>query len=127
MKKYNIISIHFRFSSHLGIDYYNIFNKKAYTYIKEKVSNPFFYIFSPDISKVDISKVDISIFNDDEYLIIDENNYICIWIMSLCNHNIIEGSSTLGWWGAYMNKNKEKIVLYDKMHTYEYLKEFTPI
>lgn len=42
-----------------------------------------------------------------------ENNfdYIDLWIMSLCSDNII-CHSTMGWWGAYLNKNKNKTILY---------------
>ena len=36
-----------------------------------------------------------------------------MWIMSLCEHNII-CHSTLGWWSAYLNKNENKYVFYPK-------------
>jgi hypothetical protein len=39
-----------------------------------------------------------------------ENEYIDLCIMSKCNHHILSGSS-FSWWGAYLNQNKNKIVI----------------
>jgi hypothetical protein len=65
-------------------------------------------VFSDNINK---SKDILSSLN--KSCIYCENNldYIDLWIMSLCHHNII-CHSTIGWWGAYLNKNKDKYVLY---------------
>lgn len=72
---------------------------KAYQLIKQKLNCNFeLLIFSDDIPWCR------------QYLkypnahYINNIDYLDLWLMSLCNHNII-CSSTFSWWGAYLNSN----------------------
>jgi hypothetical protein len=83
---------------------------EAIEYIKNKLNlnkKIIINIFSDNINDVKQK------FIYDNEIIFFENNfdYIDLWCMALCNHNILS-NSTLSWWGAYINKNINKIVIY---------------
>lgn len=92
------------------IDYY----KKAVDFVKSKVLNPRFYIFTdnPIWVKENMSWLD--------YILVEGNpgfgwgSHCDMQLMSLCKHNIIS-NSTYSWWGAYLNKNIDKIVICPKV------------
>ena len=87
----------------LGEDYY----KKSITYVKKKVKSPNFFIFSDDIELV---KKTLPCFNNKKFIFIDTKSSINdLYLMCNCRHFII-ANSTFGWWGAWLSKNKHKIV-----------------
>jgi len=112
LKKYpkvggNTISLHIRRTDYLTsngyhpvqtIDYYNKAIDILGTY--ENI-----FIFSDDI---DWCKNNLNFKN---MVFVEGNKDIeDLWLMSLCRNNIIVNSS-FSWWGAYLNKNVDKIVI----------------
>ena len=54
-------------------------------------------------------------FTGDEYLFADENDALIDFAMIMqCDHNIISHISSFGWWAAYLNVNKEALIVAPK-------------
>ena len=107
----NSVSIHIRRGDYLKSQKHNVVNLNyvytAVAFIRTEVSNPSFFIFSDDLQWVkDNLVIENSHFvdaSDDCHPAID------MYLMSQCKHNIIS-NSTFSWWGAYLNKNSDKVV-----------------
>ena len=80
---------------------------KAVSLMNEKVANPHFFIFSDDPQWV---KQNLNLPNS-TYVEHNKgkNSFRDMYLMSLCKHNII-ANSTFSWWGAWLNRNPEKII-----------------
>ena len=82
--------------------------KKAMDIIKEKVYSPTFFIFSDDIEWCkDNFKFEKKIYFVSNPMTKDYEELV---LMSNCKHNIIANSS-FSWWGAWLNKNNNKIII----------------
>ena len=67
-----------------------------------------FIVFSDDMSWCKEN------FVGDEFIFMENNSdYIDLWLMSLCDNNIIANSS-FSWWGAWLNQNPNKKVIAPK-------------
>lgn len=110
----NAVSIHVRRGDYLNknstlsnvctIKYY----LNAINYILKRVDNPKFYIFSNDITwcKENLYLKNAVYINHNK----GKDSYKDMQLMSSCKHNII-ANSTFSWWGAWLNNNKNKIVI----------------
>lgn len=99
------------------IDHFGSFNEdyylRAMQYLSNKIDSPKFYIFSNDISWVkDNMKFDgFNVKYREENEVV--NDFEELIIMRNFKHAIIV-NSTFYWWGAWLIKNKKKIVLAPK-------------
>ena len=118
MKSHNSVSIHLRggdyvlgkksgFHGMCSPEYY----REAINTMKNRVVDVHFFIFTDDIKWAE-KHID---FPNPHTLVSDtssrpEKELI---LMSLCKHNII-ANSTFSWWGAWLNNNKDKIIIAPK-------------
>ena len=87
-----------------SLDYY----KNAVSKIKQEMPLPFF-IFSDDIiwAKENLDFIGNMTFIEYNGATPDHEE---MYLMSLCQHNIIANSS-FSWWGAWLNQNPNKIII----------------
>lgn len=85
-----------------GIEYY----ATAARYITDRIQVDNYVVFSDDIEYCKVLFGDLK----DITYIEREKDYIDLYLMSLCKHNIIT-NSTFSWWGAWLNQNPDKIVI----------------
>jgi hypothetical protein len=109
-------SIHVRRGDYLKYsDTHPVQNMEYFREAAKKIGDVDVYmIFSDDIGWC------LDNFLNDEYFssktlffVIDEKDYVELYLMSMCDHNIISNSS-FSWWGAWMNQNENKIVVAPK-------------
>ncbi len=90
-----------------------LYYEEAVDYITERVKNPIFFVFSNDI---EWCRQNIKLKFPVTYITPSSagpKDLFHMQLMSLCKHNIIT-NSTFSWWGAWLNKNKGKIVIAPK-------------
>lgn len=105
------VSLHVRLGDYvkiqdvLDMQYY----KKAILRMQRLYKEPLFLIFSDDLywvkKNLDID-CDCIYVNEDRIL----QDYEELMIMSRCKSNII-ANSTFSWWGAWLNRNPEKVII----------------
>lgn len=119
IKNSNSISLHVRRGDYVNNRYHPLCSQeyymKAIKYIKRRIKEPKFFIFSDDLNYV---KNNFTFLFDEKVIhIINKNKTSSdneLRLMSKCKHNIIANSS-YSWWGAYLNLNHKKIVIYPKV------------
>lgn len=115
------VSIHIRRGDYLSSENAALFGnictesyyKAAIEYLDQVCKSPHYYVFSDDILYVKEK------YQGEKYTIVDINNelnsFYDIWLMSNCKHNIC-ANSTFSFWGARLNKNKDKIMIRPTIH-----------
>jgi Glycosyl transferase family 11 len=98
----------------MGMDYYN----EAIAFIKARVPKVHFFVFSDDPAWCRET------FSGDGFTVVGHNwwargrrgpgtEHEDLWLMSQCDHAIIP-NSTFGWWGAWLNPEKNRIAIAPK-------------
>ena len=112
------VAMHIRRSDHLadnGKLFDNGFYKKAVAYIKDKANKEMtFYLFSDDLVWCKNNLDELGLSEYDNIVLVDWNKGADsdkdMQLMTYCKHNIVPISS-FSWWGYYLSKRENKIVV----------------
>ena len=115
IKSCESVSIHIRGGDYLRTqeyaEYGNICTKeyyeKAINALKAVYTNPVFYVFTNDAL---YAQNMLSGLNEQFVYVTGTTVETDLYLQSICNSNII-ANSTFSWWAAYLNRNKDKIVI----------------
>ena len=108
------VSIHIRRGDYLKFPQLQIctpsYYKRAISIINQKVKNPLYYVFSDDLEWSNHLMKEMNV----NYKMVCNNrgrdSYKDMFLMEHCHHNIIANSS-FSWWGAWLGKFSDKIVV----------------
>lgn len=116
MSSCNSVSIHLRRGDYLEPKNQELFGgictkeyyEKALAYMRDKVENPIFFIFSDDPAYAKEK------YQGEEFIIVDINHgkesFFDVDLMSCCKHYIC-ANSTFSFWGARLNPKPDKIMI----------------
>lgn len=110
------VSIHIRRGDYLQAKYFKLYGnictleyyQKAISIVSQKYNNCHFFIFSDDIewTKTNFSSIPATFIDFNK----GQDSWQDMYLMSLCQHNIIANSS-FSWWAAWLNSNQNKTVI----------------
>lgn len=110
MEQEDSVVIHIRRGDYIKNGYYILddsYYSKAVAYMKRHLKNPHFYIFTNDMRWV---KQNFKIDAPHTFVDWNKKDYEDLQLMTYCKHFIIS-NSTFSWWGSFLSKNKDKIVI----------------
>jgi len=105
----NSVSLHFRRGDYLHLQHFHPcpsinYYKNSLSHIESLKKTDNIFVFSDDINWCRNN------FKDDRCIYIEgQKDYEDLYLMSLCENNVIANSS-FSWWGSYLNLNGDKIV-----------------
>ncbi len=113
----NSVSMHVRRGDYITSSVTNAYHgtcdlfyyQKAIEIIESRIQNIHYFIFSDDLEWV---KKNMNFIKNKTFVELPKStpDYEEMFLMSKCKHNIIANSS-FSWWGAWLNQNKDKIVI----------------
>ncbi len=117
MNECNSVCIHVRLGDFLkepyntmsrvcGNEYYN----EAIRIIKEKVTNPVFYLFTNRPKDFDYIEKNFKFDAEVKLMNFGNADYEDLRLMCSCKHQIMS-NSTFSWWAQYLNKNPDKVIV----------------